>query len=88
VGRGGASAARLTRERIWRERVADALTGRALVLAPSSVRVWLGGDAADVAAAPTKPGARPGPGKGAPAKGAPAKAAPAKPVAAKGGSHG
>ncbi len=63
VGRGGAPAAKLTRVRIWRERVAAALAGRPLVLVPDSVRVWLGGEASDPTAAPAKPGTKTPPAK-------------------------
>jgi membrane protease subunit HflK len=75
VGRGGSAAPGLTRVRLWRERVAEALAGRPLVLVPRSVRVWLGGAEADPAAAP-----------GRPSGGKPA----AKPAGntGKGGSHG
>lgn len=63
VSAGGAAAPKLTRTRLWRERVAAVLDGAPLVLVPSSIRVWFGGEEVSPKAAPAKPGARPTPSK-------------------------
>ncbi|MES2640495.1 MAG: EamA family transporter [Myxococcota bacterium] len=57
VSAGGAASPKLTRTRLWRERVAAALDGTPLVLVPRSIRVWLGGEPAAPRAAPPKPAA-------------------------------
>ncbi len=83
VSRGGAASPRLTRVRLWRERVADALEGHPLVLVPRSVRVWLGGEAVT----PKVVSPKPAPTKPAPTKPASAKPA-AKPVKTESAPHG
>jgi membrane protease subunit HflK len=59
VSTGGAESPKLTRLRLWRERVAAALEGHSLVLVPPSVRVWLGGQPVAPGATPARPGTRP-----------------------------
>jgi membrane protease subunit HflK len=73
VSEGGAASPKLTRTRLWRERVAAALATAPLVLVPTSVRVWLGDAPGAPKAPPAAPGgkaARPAPKASEPQKGA------------------
>jgi membrane protease subunit HflK len=65
VSRGGSVAPGVTHSRIWRERVSSTLATHPLVLAPGSVRVWLGGEAVDPKAPPARV-AKPAPKADAP----------------------